>query len=156
MELQGKELTPDLWKLYNFIKERTANGQATSVKDVCEHMPDVYYLNEKESNFSNCPKLYKDIDTLNASYQIEKIIIKDNNNFKLATKEEAETYRDKLKARAVKLFKKYWTVFKKIEKDGQGKVISADGTPIDEKSQERAFIESFIQELESEDPEDAR
>ena len=98
MELQEKknplecELTTEKWSLYNFIKARTLNGEKTTVRDVCEQFPELYHLNDKESNFTNCPNLYKDIDLLNEHWQIEKIIVKDNNNFHLATEEEAKTY----------------------------------------------------------------
>lgn len=157
MELQEKknplecELTTEKWSLYNFIKARTLNGEKTTVKDVCEKFPDIYHLNDKESNFSNCPNLYKDIDFLNEHWQIEKIIVKDNNNFHLATEEEAKTYAKKIKVRGLKLLKKYWVVYRKIEKDGQGKCTTAKGDPIDEKSKARRFYESFIDELIEED-----
>lgn len=145
MELQ--ELTPSLWNLYNFIKARSLNGEKTTVRDVCDQFPDIYHLNDKESNFTNCPNLYKDIDLLNSSYQIEKIIVKDYNNFHLATEEDANKYALKIKIKALKLLKKYWVVQRKIDKDGQGKIISAQGTPIDDKSKARKFYESFIDEL---------
>lgn len=143
-----EKLSPALWDLYNFIKHRTLSKEKTTVKDICDFMPNVYKLNAKESNFSNCPNLYKDIDILNASYEIEKIIVKDNNNFRLATKEEAEIYEQKLKIRALKLLKKYWIVNNKIAVDGNGKLISCQGQPIVDKSKAREFIESFVSEAE--------
>lgn len=146
---ESHSLTPKLWQLYNFIKARTLAGEKTSVKDICEEMPEDYYLNEKESNFSNCPKLYKDIDILNESTEIEKIIVKDNNNFHLATEEEANEYSAKLKLRALKLLKKHWIVENKISVDGQGKIILAQDMPIDEKSKARAFVESFVEEAQN-------
>ena len=152
MELQNeKKLTPELWDLYNFIKHRSTAGEKTSVKDICDFMPNVYHLNAKESNFSNCPNIYRDIDLLNGSGQLEKIIVKDYNNFHLATREEAEKYRDKLQARSLRLMKKYWIISRKIDKDGQGKLIGTNNKPIDEHSSARRFFETFISEQEQED-----
>ena len=145
--MESQDLTTSLWDLYNFIKERSLNGEKTTVRDVCEQFPETYHLNDKESNFTNCPNLYKDIDLLNSSYQIEKIIVKDYNNFHLATKEDANKYANKIKFKALKLLKKYWVVQRKIDKDGQGKCIGANGQPIDDKSKARRFYESFIDEL---------
>ena len=144
--LTQQKLTSELWKLYNFIKERTLEKEKTTVKDICDYMPTVYTLNAKQSHFSNCPKLYKDIDTLNASGEIEKIIVKDNNNFYLATEEQAIDYAEKVRKHAIKQFRKYWNVVQKISSDGYGKLISAQGTVIDENSKARPFVEAFIKE----------
>jgi len=139
-------LTPTLWDLYHFVKHNTIMGEKTTVKDICDAFPNIYHLNAKQSNFSNCPKLYEDIDTINDSGEVEKIIVKDNNNFHLATEEEAHAYEQKLKIRALKLFKKYWAVHYKIASNGQGKLIGCGGDVIDDKSKARAFTEAFIDE----------
>ena len=144
----NQPLTPSQWKLYRYLRDRSLFNLDTCVAEICEFMPDVYTLNGKESNFSNCPTLYKDIDIINASTEVEKIIIKDNNNFKLATKEEARRYADKMKERAIKVFKKYWDVERKIANDGQGKLVSCQNEAIDETSQARHFVETFIKEVE--------
>ena len=139
-------LTPTLWDLYNFIKHRSLQGEKTTVKDICDFLPNTYHLNAKESNFSNCPNLYKDIDLINESSEVEKIIVKDNNNFHLATEEEAYAYEQKLKIRALKLFKKYWAVNFKISNNNQGKLLGCGGEVIDEHSHARRFTEAFIDE----------
>lgn len=143
-------LTPDLWKLYNFIKDRSLLKQKTTVKDICNYMPEVYHLNEKQSHFSNCPKLYKDIDVLNHSYQIECIIVKNNNNFQLVTREEGLKYEAKLKNRALRAWRQYWDIHSKNSMDGQGKCISAANKPIDEKSKAREFYKAFLTDLDFE------
>lgn len=131
------------YELYNMIREATEEGRKISVKEICQRMPDYYYLNEKECNYSNCPNLYKDIDYLNHA-KFRKIICKDNGGFFLATREEALIYEDKLLKEALKSFAEYWTVHKKIEADGQGVFIDADGKAIDEKSRAKRFVESFV------------
>lgn len=133
-----------LWNLYNFIKKRTLAHIKTTVEDVCNEFKDTYKLNAKESNFSNCPKLYEDIDTINSDDHIQKIIIKDNNDFRLATEQEAHEYEQKLLTRALKELKKYWAIKRKIDHNDKARIFTADGKYIDENSQARQFIESFI------------
>lgn len=139
-------LDTKLWSLYNFIKERSLNKEKTTVKDICTAMPEFYNVVESEHNYSNCPALYRDIDLINESTEIEKIIVKDNNNFHLATEEEAKRYSLRLRARALKLFKKYWIVEQKISNNDQGKLLGCGGEVIDEHSHARRFTEAFIDE----------
>ena len=132
------------YELYNMIKEATLEGRKITVKEICERMPEYYYLNEKECNYSNCPNLYKDVDYLNHA-KFSKIICKDNGGFFLANKEEALVYEEKLHNEALKAFAEYWTIHRKIEADGQGTFIDANGNVIEEKSKAKRFIESFVE-----------
>ncbi len=136
------------WKLYNLLKERTELNIKTTVADICDLLPGEYILNKKQSNFSNCPQLYADIDIINNSSEVSHIIIKNNNSFKLGTKEEVKKYMEKCKIRALRQFRKYWDIERKVELNGQGKLLSNQGNPIDEKSKAKAFFETFISELD--------
>lgn len=136
-----------LWELYNFIKDRTMHKVATSVEDVCTWLPEYYTNNAKECNYSNCPTLYKDIDLINESVEIEKIIIKDNNNFYLGTEEQCKEYALKLRIKALKQLKKYWNIYRKMENNGKGKFISCKGDPITEESKARTFVQTFADDL---------
>lgn len=136
-----------LWELYNFIKDRSLNKIQTTVQDICIFFPEYYTLNAKECNYSNCPTLYKDIDEINASYELEKIIIKDNNNFQLGTEDQCMRYAQKLRNQAFKQLKKYWNIERKIQHNGKGKLLSLKGDIITEQSKARTFVESFIDDL---------
>ncbi len=140
-----------LWKLYNLIKERTELKLNTSVSDICLALPEYYYLIERDGNYSNCPTLYEDIDEINASADTDKIIVKDNNNFKLGTEEDVKKYLDKLEIHALKQLKKYWNVKRKIMVNNQYKLLSNRLQPIDEHSKAREYVESYLTyEIESE------
>ncbi|MCK9449957.1 MAG: hypothetical protein M0Q41_13425 [Bacteroidales bacterium] len=139
-----KKLTPHLWRLYDSIKFATGFGKSLNVEEIAEMFPDVYEFKKQKGNYSNCPQLYKDIDIINASHEVEKIIIKKNNNFRLATEEEAIEYHNKLVRRLIHYRDNALAVKYKIGKDGQGKLLSAQLTPIDENSKAREFTESFI------------
>jgi len=114
-----------------------------SVEDICNYFPNEYYLNKKESNFSNCPKLYKDIDTINQSTEVDKWITKNNNKIKLATKEECERDIQRLKKRLSKAGKEIYRLEKKMKLDGQCKLLSNQNKPIDEKSKARNYVETY-------------
>lgn len=136
-------LNPRQWGLYHLIKGATMRGETLTIKNICEIMPDEYQYSPSEKNYSNCPTIYKDIDVINASFEVEKIIIKNNNNIKIATEEEAIAEATKIQIRALKLLRKYWEIYGKISADGQGKLISCQNKVIDEDSKARPFIEAF-------------
>ena len=153
MNLTQRKLTTRQWDLYNLVKQRTLDGLKTTCKDICQALPQHYQLNEKQSNNSNCPAIYKDCETLLLSTEVEKVIIPDNNDFHIArNREEAVRYANTLAKRGAHRFKRYWAIMDKCDSDGQGKLISCQDRPITEQSDARRFVESFLSdETEEED-----
>lgn len=148
-----KKLTTRQWKLYNYIKEHGV----VSVEDICRDMPDLYTLATSDRIHNKCAMVFTDADALNASQEIEKIIIHDRNyNFWLAKSyEEAVGFAEHLyKKRALTALKKYWNMLRKASADGQGKIISCHGDVIDEHSHARAFVEAFVKESSEENEKD--
>lgn len=129
------------WELYRLIKDRPN----ITVKEVCEAMPKYYSYKESEHNFTNCPAIYEDIDYIMQSPEVEKIIIKDEGKFRLGTEEECIDYANKLYRRGTRIMAKYGAISRRISADGQGKLLSAQGNPIDENSGARPFVEAFVQ-----------
>lgn len=129
------------WELYRLIKDRPN----ITVKEVCEAMPKYYSYKESEHNFTNCPAIYEDIDYIMQSPEVEKIIIKDEGKFRLGTEEECIDYANKLYSRGTRIMAKYGAISRRISADGQGKLLSAQGNPIDKNSGARPFVEAFIQ-----------
>ena len=128
------------WRLYKLIKE----NPGITVKEICEAMPEYYSYKESEHNFTNCPAIYEDIDYLMSSARIEKIIIKDNGTFRLGTEEECIEYANKIFLKAKKLMAKYGVIARRIPKNKQGKLFGTNLQPIDENSQARPFVETFV------------
>ena len=91
------------------------------------------------------------IKTIETTSKKEKIEV-----FSSITKEEAEKFiKKKLLLKACRIFKRYWQQLDKINKDGQGKLLSNKGNPIDEKSKARKYVEAFVNEaLEGEKEEE--
>ena len=132
--------------LYQFILERSMANIPTSVEDICIAFPKYYSLNKKESNYSNSPKVYEDIDTINELNELDSyIIIKDNNNFKIGTKDEVIAYSEKLKKHALKQLKKYWVIVRRIEY--KNNMFIDCNKLFNEKAEYDKFVNSFIDEL---------
>lgn len=140
--MESKRLTSRQWMLYSFIKEMTEKG-GCSVCDIALAIP-TYKVKVTESNFTNCPEIYKDIDEINASYEIEKIIVKDNNNFRLGTEDDVVKYAARILSRALKQLDKYHTVSRKMSHEGQQKLISLHGDLIDDESKARKYVEAYF------------
>ncbi len=134
------------WELYGLIKERPG----ISVKEICEAMPEYYHIRESDSNFTNCPAIYEDIDYLMKSARIEKIIIKDEGHFRLGTMEENIAYANKLYLRGTNIMGKYGAISRRIPKEGQGKLLSNSGVPFDGTSQGREFVEVGVRRTNDE------
>ena len=132
------------WELYRLIKD----NPGITVKEICERMPEYYHIKESESNYTNCPAVYEDIDYLMNSARIEKIIIKHEGTFRLGTKDENIAYANKLYVRGTRLMAKYGAISRRIPKDDQGKLLGSSLKPIDEDSQARPFIETHIRDAE--------
>lgn len=137
------KLTPYHKDLYEYIRHNTEIGERTTVRMICDFLPDIYHLNAKPSNYTNCPDLYEDIDYINRSPETLKIIIKDYNNFKLATKEEAEEYAEDMRIKAMRLLAKAGVVKVKARRDGQYYV---PGTAPENVEKEEDVIKAFVDE----------
>lgn len=144
-----QNVTPNTrqWKLYQLVKERTANGLKTTIKDICDALPNYYSVKETRGNYSNCPLIYQDIDILNSIPKLE-LIVKNNNSFKIPNHDEALEYAVRLQTRAFRLLHKFWVVDEKIDLHGQGVFLDKDGNAITEQSKARDWVKSFIEDEE--------
>ena len=153
MEQEITKLNTRQWNVYNFIKDISINeNRSTTVQEICAKFPQVegnkksgYSFKDSEGNHSNCALLYKDINTINK--YVEKSIITDHNRIRLATKDEQKREYERYISRGLKWLAKGYLLKRKAACNGQGKLICCNGDPIDEKSQARAFYESYIDEL---------
>lgn len=127
------------WQLYKIIK----NNPDITIAEIARSMPDYYHIKESEHNYTNCPKIYEDIDYLMNSARIEKIIIKDNGRCRLGSEEECIEYANKIYIEAKRLMAKYGAISRRISRNGQGKLLGNSGNVIDECSSARPFIETY-------------
>lgn len=136
-------LTPQEWECYRLIKYNSeVLNRRTSQKEIAEKLG--LKWNSSETCHDHCPKTWTIIEHLNLSGEIEKIIISHEFNYWLGNQAETKVFIDKLWNDLSPRLSRYWKYLQKIKKDGQGKLLSAQLQPIDEDSQARSFVESYL------------
>lgn len=122
-----KELTTIEWNVYNEIKERTLNGEWTSV----EYLSSKYNVGKRT--------VRKFVNTIRANDVIQKIIITSFKfGYKLMTDEEQFLYLEKRKIHILKQLKQYYKDVKRYNLNGQYRITFGD--------YERKIYESLLEE----------
>jgi len=140
-------LTPRQWALYRLIKQNTEQGRKTSQNEICAVI-EGYNLLPKESGHDRCPAIWVDIngeEGLNWHPSIEKAILTENFEYWIGSKEEVEAYLDKQWNTGIyPRLKRYWDMKRKVQKDGQGKLIDCHGKILDDESEARRYVEAYL------------
>jgi len=157
MEDQEPEyLTSRQWWLYRLIKWASENNNKLSIQDIIDYQQkyyeqkklpygDLYQFKDADGNHSNCPQIYADKDAINECDRIDKILCVKNNQFYIGTEKENIDYHNKLMHNVCRDSHKCKIIRDKISRDGQGKLITFDGIPIND-TNAREFHESFIRQ----------
>ena len=132
-------MTTRQWKLYNLLK--TEPDKWFSQKEIADAVEGYEY---KERANDRCPTIRDDKNEINASLEVDKIIVMKNYKFKIGTKEEYLEERKKHVRRLKQQVKIIQDFDFKVNRDGHGKLISNKGEVIDEKSKARRFFETFL------------
>lgn len=153
-----KPLTPRQWNLYRHIKFCTEVGRFNPKTNSNDHFAtqesitiswnkaiheDGYYYQKDTKHGDHCRQIWDDVQAVNESPEVEKIIVVDDYTYRLGTEEECEKYFLWLKRKAVVLLKRAYVVFGKMSKDGQGKLVSDQDKWIGDDSAARSFVEAF-------------
>jgi hypothetical protein len=158
-------LTPRQWWLYGYIKaynERFPDKWLTQRDIVTANNVDVlyphddrYHISDNPNAHDKCISIWLDVAAINRSMEVDKIILINVNSYKMPTsKEEADTYfLNGRKKAALRILKRYWIAMEKIDRDGQGKLLSDQEREITKQSRAKEFYESFIKEIDSDDEE---
>lgn len=146
------KLTTRQWKTYELIKSDSLQGKKTTQYEIYKNYPierfkDGYVWNDKKKSHDNCPAIWADIERINFSEEIEKIVIYKNFEYWLCSSvEEAQEFAKCYLVAALKKLKRHWQVIEKVKKDGQCKLFSTKGDLIDSKSRARNYIESYLEQ----------
>ena len=158
-------LTPRQWWLYGYIKaynERFPDKWLTQRDIVTANNVDVlyphddrYHISDNPNAHDKCISIWLDVAAINRSMEVDKIILINVNSYKMPTsKEEADTYfLNGRKKAALRILKRYWIAIDKVNRDGQGKLVSDQEREITKQSRAKEFYESFIKEIDSDDEE---
>lgn len=138
-------LTTRQWKTYNLIRSNSFNNKTTSQREIVDNYPinvykDGYVWNNNPKVHDHCSTIWQDINKINAEYNIQKIIIWDDNyNYKIAENEqEVEKFCNKLYwEKAVAKLWRYGNLMRKIKRDGQCRLFT-------DKTEAREFWQTFF------------
>lgn len=141
-KFQQKKLTSEEWECYRIIRENSLLGKKTTQKELCNRLGLKY--NDDIKAHDPCPKIWTMISHINLSFEVEKIIITHEFNYWLGCEEETKVFMEKLWNDLAPRLSRYWAFLKKLKRNGQGKLFSTQLAPIDDDSQARAFVESYL------------
>lgn len=135
------KMTSRCWNLYNLLKSNPTKW--FTQKEICDAIPEYRYFNRKNDN---CPTIREDKLIINASHEVDHLVVMKNYCFKIANEQEyLEEYA--MHVRRLKNQAKTLDDMKyKYSRNGQMKIISNKGKVIDEKSKARNFFETFVAE----------
>lgn len=141
-----KHLTPRQWRLLDLIKINSiVNRRKTTQKEICDIISD-YEWNDDPKVHDHCSAIWSDIKDINLSYQTDKVIISKNFEYWIGNEQETKEFIDRLWSDLEPRLMRYWAYLKKVERNGQGLLLSRKLDPIDSNSKAREFIESYGQE----------
>lgn len=139
--MKGKKLTSRQWELYNLLK--TDPNKWWTQKEIVDAIPSYKYI---ERNNDKCSSIREDKIAINASLEVDKIIVMKNYCFKIGNEKEYHEERKKHIVRLKNQKSEIENIDFKYKHHNQGKLLSNQGVVIDEKSKARHFFETFIEE----------
>lgn len=132
------KLTPDEWKIYNYLKEHT--GEWIMQKDIAKAL---YYHEWYRTHYDGIPfhdtkvrkKITNAIRNLNNSPGIQKIILSSSKGVKIANKDDIDKYIGRHINAVVARLNRLKLIAEKASRDGQYKITFG--------KYEREIIEAF-------------
>lgn len=139
----SSELTPKQWEVYRLIHHNSfIEHRKTTQREIYEKVSG-YEWNDDDKVHDHCVAIWKDIKDNNESMEHDGIIISKNFEYWIGNEEETKQFlKDLWKALEPRL-SRYWNYYKKIERNGQGKLLDKNNNPIDDNSKAKRFFECF-------------
>jgi len=142
-----KNLTTRQWRTHDLILANSEQGKETTQREIYENYPydaetrkDGYVWNDNPKSHDHCSAIWHDINDINASDVVHKVIIFNNFVFKVAENEEevkafvTNLYWDK----AMSKLWRYSNLLRKAKRDGQVRLV------FEEESQAKECFETYI------------
>lgn len=143
-----KTLNSRQWWLYNTLGCHA--GEWMTEKEICSLCPRSKfgepYEYKDNAKGSKCSTIWYDMQAINESYQVDKLIITKDRKYKMAESEEELNgeYAEAMREKAVRALIRYSILKRKAKADGQGKLVTLHGDQMTEESKARMFIETYI------------
>ena len=127
------------WNLYKLLKSNP--DKWFTQKEISSLVEGYNYV---ERNNDKCSAIREDKKAINASEEVDKLIVMKNYQFKIATEEEAVAEISMHIKRLKRQKEEIDNMGKKISRDGQGKILSNRLVAIDDSSSAREYYGTFI------------
>lgn len=142
-----KKLTTRQFRLYDLLVAvaQTNPNRWVSKQEIAGYLGKEHYtINNNELAHDLCSTMNLDRIVINNSLEVDKIILIKDNEFKVATEEEAIELEQELHNQAMKLLGRMTFIQEKRRRNNQGKVLSNQLKPIDESSRAEKYHETFV------------
>lgn len=137
------DLTPRQWAVYRLIYTNSiVLHRKTTQREIYDSI-NGYEWNDDEKCHDHCPAIWNDITKNNLSFSHDKVIISKNFEYWIGSKEETQEFINDLWNQLAPRLMRYWFYKAKVERNGQGKLLSNQLDPLTEDSKAREFVESF-------------
>lgn len=145
----AEPLTPIHWELYRLIEGRTLDTEEkVSQREIYEHLKakgyDVSWKDSQNQHNDHCRWLWNLIHEINVSMEVDHIIVHDQDyNYCLGSESETLALWWHYYQRSETAKERHVAILAKISQNGQYKLFSNQGKPIDEKSLVKLYHETF-------------
>lgn len=114
--------------LYELIEHNSLiEHRTTDQIEICEKLPRFYCYNDRPNSSDKCPLIWDDINALNLSPEVEKIIITEKYVYHIGSETETKDFiRKYWNNKIAPALKRYWNFRKKCDLDGTGKLIDEE------------------------------
>ena len=148
-DTEEKELSTRQWRTHDLIVRNSQMGKTTTQREIYENYPfdiqyrkDGYVWRDNPKFHDHCTAIWEDINKINASSTVHKIIIPKNFTYKVAESQQEvrEFIEEYYLAPAMAKLWRYSNLLRKSRRDGQGRL------PLKDNSKEREYFESFVKQ----------
>jgi|GEM_PF-4760711 len=162
-EEQPSDLNPRQWATYRLVRSRSLLGGFCTQREIVDNYPkfskdskgnvvvvheDGYCWVENSSHGDHCRTIISDVYAINESYEIMKILVAIDYQYRLGTEEECADYYWRMKISGNMKEHRAAVIKSKMKSDGQGQLLSRRLKAIYDSSDKKTkrFIETYITE----------
>lgn len=146
------KMRPIDWFVYRLLEERTGgNGESVSQRDIYLAAKEAGYKvswNERQNQHNDhCRWLHDVVERINWSAEVDKMVGHRCWRYRLLDEKEAAMLVAVFNRRERKARERKVAILSKMRLNGQGKLLSNQGNPIDDESLAKEFHEAFNEDM---------
>lgn len=143
------KMSTNAWRLFDLLTKAAENHDTIGLATICFNLG-IEYDPEKYKYPSNAPayrEVWNLVEEINNSLEVDKTVHRGRHyTYRLATEAECKTDCKKLHEQALELHRRAKVLEAKINQDGQGKLLTNQNYPMNDKA--KPFHEAYAEEEE--------